>query len=301
MKKIRFILFPLFFVCFSPVLGKAQLKITDGDYMKNCVKTLASDSMGGRAPGTKYDQMAADFIAGEFGKLKIKPLRTSGYFQDFSYTKDTAVIHTRNVAAILDNKAQKSIIIGAHYDHLGFGGARSRSYGKHEVHNGADDNASGVALMLAMARQIKQSRFTNYNFIFISFSGHEDGLLGSGYFAKSMSIADSNISLMINMDMVGRADTLNPFVFIGGSDTAYISRLKSVGSQQALIKTGDKELPEGDHSAFASRNIPVLFITTGMEDDYHRVSDDESLINYKALVAIEKLIMGFLKKLNLKR
>ncbi|MEI6852393.1 MAG: M28 family peptidase [Bacteroidota bacterium] len=292
MKKIRFILLLL---CFIPVLVKAQLRLTDGDYMKNCLKILASDSMGGRGPGTKYDQMAADFIVGEFEKLKIKALWTSGYFQEFSYTKDTAIIHTHNVAAMIDNKAKKNIIIGAHYDHLGFGGARSRSYGKHEVHNGADDNASGVALMLALARQIKQSPFKNYNFIFISFSGHEDGLFGSEYFAKKMSIADSSISLMINIDMVGRADTLNQFVFIGGNDTTYISRLKSIAFQQALIKTGEKELPEGDHSAFATQHIPVLFITTGMEDDYHKVSDDESLINYKAMLAIEKLILTFLR------
>jgi Zn-dependent M28 family amino/carboxypeptidase len=298
MKKKPFLPLTIIFLVLLSFSAMAQRPGKDLNYLKYCLKTLASDSMGGRAPGTPYDLLAAEFIAGEFQKLKISSFQENSYFQEFSYTKDSATLKTRNVIALINNKAAGTIVIGAHYDHLGFGGMRSRSYGKHDVHNGADDNASGVALMLALAKQIRNQDLKNFNFIFISFSGHEDGLFGSEYFVKNNIVADSNIKLMINLDMVGRAEKVDPTVFVAGNDTYLLQSFKAIAGKPLHIKTGDKEMALGDHSGFAARNIPVLFLTTGMEDDYHKVTDDESLINYKAMLAIDKLILNFLKKIN---
>jgi Zn-dependent M28 family amino/carboxypeptidase len=280
-----------------PFWGKAQSKEADRNYMKYCLKTLAADSMGGREAGSEYDMMAADFIATEFKNSRIKAYQDSSYFRNFTYQRDSTSVKTRNIIAGIDNHARQTVIIGAHYDHIGFGGKRSRSYGKIEVHNGADDNASGIALMLALAKQIKELQLKKFNFIFVAFSGHEDGLYGSEHFVKSKKVADSSIKLMINLDMVGRADTQNPELFVAGNDSCLTTEFKASAATQDLITFRNKELPPGDHTAFASHHISVLFLTTGMEDDYHKVTDDESLINFKAMIAIEKVIMEFLVKM----
>ncbi len=298
MKKISILQVTLFFLALLSVSAMAQRPGKDLNCLKYCLQALASDSMGGRGPDTPYDLMAAEFIAGEFRKLKISPFTGNSYFQEFSYAKDSVTVKTHNIIGFIDNKAAETVIIGAHYDHLGFGGTRSRSFGKHEVHNGADDNASGVALMLLLAKQISISNLQQFNFILVSFSGHEDGLFGSEYFVTNNIVADSSIKLMISLDMVGRAEKVNPTVFVAGNDSCLLQSFKSIAGKQQPIKTGDKELPLGDHSAFATRYIPVLFLTTGMEDDYHKVTDDESLINYKAMLAIDKLILNFLTKIN---
>ena len=277
----------------------SQFLTEDQKYMKHCLSILASDSMGGREPGTKYDKMASDFIASEFRLAKIKPWQSDNYFQEFTYLKDFIAIKTRNVVASINNKAACNILITAHYDHLGLGGKRSRSYGKHDVHNGADDNASGVALMLVLAHRIKALANKNFNFIFVSFSGHEDGLYGSNYFENSGLVCDSNISFVINLDMVGRADTINPVVFVASSDTNLAKEFKMCIKDTNQISVKITEMPEGDHSPFISKNIPALILTTGMEDDYHKVSDKENLINNSAMLTIEKLVLSFLNNKNL--
>jgi Zn-dependent M28 family amino/carboxypeptidase len=266
------------------------------NYLKYCVKILAADSMGGREAGSKQAEMASLFITGEFQKAKISPFLTDSYFQDFTYKRDSAVINASNIIARIDNKAPSYIIITSHYDHIGYGGRRSRSYGKHEVHNGADDDASGVAMMLSLAKAVKASQVKKFNFIFIAFSGHEDGLFGSDFFANNSLKDGKNIKLMINLDMVGRADTMNPELFIAGNDSSMTSEFIRISSGKSQIKLKNKQLPQGDHSVFASLNIPIMFFTTGMEDDYHKVTDDESLINYKAMGEIEKVILDFIIK-----
>jgi hypothetical protein len=290
--------FSVLLFCFLPLSSKAQSFCEDAKYLKHCLKTLASDSMGGREPGTVYDMMAAGFIANEFQFSNIKPYKGNSYYQEFTYLRDSVNVRTRNVVAWINHKANKSIIITAHYDHLGFGGKRSRSFDRHEVHNGADDNASGVSLMLELAKQIEGLQLNRYNFIFISFSAHEDGLFGSDYFIKSGVVRDSSIKFMINMDMIGRADSLNPKVFISSNDTNMVKDFKKCVTSQDKIQVGDKEMVLGDHTALADKNVPVLFLTTGTEDDYHKVTDDESLINYPAMAAIEKLILRFIVKTN---
>jgi len=294
MKRLSFFICHAFILLVLPLWVRSQTREAELNYLKYCVKILAADSMGGREAGSKQADMAAGFIAGEFMKAKISSFFTASYFQDFTYKRDSAVINTANIIASIDNKASSNIIIASHYDHIGFGGKRSRSYGKHEVHNGADDDASGVAMMLALAKEIKASQIKQFNFIFIAFSGHEDGLFGSEYFVKNSLKDGKNIKLMINLDMVGRADTLNPELFVAGNDSSLTSEFiqGAAGKYQIILK--NKQLTMGDHSVFASFNIPVLLFTTGMEDDYHKVSDDESLINYKVMGEIEKMIMEFL-------
>lgn len=276
--------------------GFAQNCPGDSAYIKYCVEVLASDSLCGRKPGSPQDMMAAQFVANQFKILKIKPFDKNSYFREFTYTYDSSDVSTRNVVAAINNKAEKSIIIAAHYDHLGYGGKRSRSYGKHEIHNGADDNASGVALMLALARKIKTQGPKKFNYIFIAFSGHEDGLFGSAFYTADNASDLRKTALMINLDMLGRADSLQPVVFAGSNDTSLLSGFISckIPDQNLTIKS--RELPEGDHTPFAGAGIPVLFLTTGMHDDYHKVSDDAEKINFSEMLEILRLIAGYISE-----
>ncbi|HNW89296.1 MAG TPA: DUF4910 domain-containing protein [Bacteroidales bacterium] len=287
MKKSIVINFAFLIYFCIPCIG--QTSLADTSYLKYCVETLASDSMGGRKPGTKYDLKAANFIAGQFEAFKIKPLKKNNYFQEFDYSYDSCLYTTRNVVAFINNRSKENVIIAAHYDHLGFGGKRSRSYGKHEVHNGADDNASGVALMLGLAHQLKKKNSKKYNYIFVAFSGHEDGLFGSSFFVKSNIVDSNSVKLMINLDMVGRADAEQPTVFIASNDTSLQVKATNIIDNSLLIKP--KDLPIGDHSAFEKFHIPVLFFTTGTHDDYHKTSDDTRHINYWGMAHIEDYIL----------
>jgi Zn-dependent M28 family amino/carboxypeptidase len=249
--------------------------------------------MGGRKAGSNYEIMAGDYIASQFKLSKISPYLKENYFQEFIYNYDSTNYNSKNVIGYINNKSLKNIIICAHYDHIGFGGKRSRSFGKNAVHNGADDNASGVALMLQLAKDSKISALKKYNYIFIAFSGHEDGLFGSNYFLKSNIVDSSSIRLVINLDMVGRLDKTNPTLFVSSNDTTVSKILTRVAENYPEFKLKEKEMPIGDHSPFAVKNIPVLYFTTGMHDDYHKVSDDSQFINYKGIIYIEKLLVNF--------
>jgi len=269
-----------------------QTNPTDTSYLKFYVETLASDSMGGRKPGTAYDLKAANFIAGQFKSLNIKPLQKNNYFQNFDYYYDSCLYKTRNVIAVINNKSTENIVIGAHYDHIGLGGKRSRSYGKKEIHNGADDNASGVSLMLSIARKLKKQNSKKYNYIFVAFSGHEDGLFGSSFFTASNTVDSTSVKLMINLDMVGRADIITPALFIASNDSLTLANTLNLTDSTLTIKA--KELPPGDHNAFINYHIPVLLLTTGIHEDYHKTSDDAQYINYKAMSYIEEFIFDIL-------
>jgi Zn-dependent M28 family amino/carboxypeptidase len=271
----------------------AQEKPADTNFIKSIITTLSSDSMGGRKAGSNYEIMASDFIASQFKLLKINPYLKENYFQEFIYNYDSTNYNSRNVIGYINNKSQKNIIICAHYDHIGFGGKRSRSYSKKEVDNGADDNASGVALMLQLAKDSKISALKKYNYIFIAFSGHEEGLFGSNNFVKSNIVDSSSIRLVINLDMVGRLDKNNPTLFVSSNDTTVSKILDKVADNYSDFKLKEKEMPLGDHSPFAKKNIPVLYFTTGTHDDYHKVSDDQQYINYKGIICIEKLLVNF--------
>ena len=184
--------------------------------MKEDVVYLASDSLMGRETGTSYEMLAASYLSDRFKHMKLEPKGANGYIQEFSFKPSTnpheeaktveegdGTLTGRNVIAYIDNEAETTIVIGAHYDHLGMGGQGSLFRGGEAIHNGADDNASGVAIMMRLARELK-GKNTNNNYLFIAFSGEEIGLLGSNYFVKNPTVDLEKVNYMVNLDMVGR-------------------------------------------------------------------------------------------------
>ena len=185
-----------------------------------------------------------------------------------------------------DNHKNEYIVIGAHFDHLGFGGQSSGSLAPDErsIHNGADDNASGIAGVLEIAEKLKANQFElNRSILFMGYNAEEQGLLGSKYYVNNPTVPLKNIITMINMDMIGRMS--NNKITVGGTGTssAFDLILNNIEKNHDLFFT---KSPEGfgpsDHSSFYINDIPVLFFFTGAHNDYHKPSDDWAQINVES-------------------
>ncbi len=273
---------------------------TNTELLKKHISYLASDELKGRLTGSEGEKKAAEYIASQFKSLGLKPFEGKDYFQKFDYKvrlnphdsiNDSSVSNTgRNVIAYLDNKAAKTIVIGAHYDHLGLNehhnSTKANSEG--EIHNGADDNASGVSGVLELARMYSKNKTTEkVNYIFALFSGEEDGLIGSKHMAETLKSKYPTSIAMINMDMIGR---LNPKkeLIVGGIGTApefkaIVETNKPAGYNITLEESG---VGPTDHTSFYLKDISVLNFFTGTHSDYHKPSDDEEKINYTGVTTI---------------
>ncbi len=198
-----------------------------------------------------------------------------------------------NVIGFLDNKAATTIIFGAHYDHLGYGTSSSLYRGDSAVHNGADDNASGVAAIIEIANHYNRSKNMHNNFLFIAFSGEELGLYGSNYYAKNPTVDLANINLMVNLDMVGRLDTSKNTLGINGVGTSphFKDILSSIQIDSLKIKTSESGIGPSDQTSFYLQDIPVLHFFSGIHSDYHKPSDDYDKINYEGEETIIEFIL----------
>jgi len=201
-----------------------------------------------------------------------------------------------NVAGFIDNKASKTIIIGGHYDHLGLGIQNSLNHiDKSRIYNGADDNASGAAAVIELARYFTNSSKKNNNYLFVNFSGEEKGALGSSFFVKSGVIDLSKVNYMINLDMVGRYDSTKSGLEIFGTGTSskWDSIIGMVNISTLKMKKSKSALGGSDQVAFYLKDIPVLFLFTGSHSDYHSPSDDADKINFEG----ERAIIKYLERL----
>ncbi len=192
-----------------------------------------------------------------------------------------------NVAAYLDNGASTTVVVGAHHDHLGYGGHTSRQTGgAPEVHYGADDNASGVAGVLETARYISNHDWTGNNYLFITFSAEEKGLLGSRYFTESGVYDMDQINYMFNFDMIGRMQD-NNLVLIGtGTSPLWENIITEHQPEDFNLRMAPSGIGGSDHTSFYLKDIPVIFFFTGIHDDYHKPGDTREKINYEGQMQI---------------
>ncbi len=195
-----------------------------------------------------------------------------------------------NVIGYVDNGASSAIVIGAHYDHLGMGeDANALDTGK-AIHRGADDNASGTALLIELARMLSASKAKNNNYLFIAFSGKELGLLGSKYWLEHPTI-NAPVNYMVNLDMVGRYDTDKKLLIGGnGSSPIWPQVIAGIGDKTLQVKFDSTITGPGDHESFYRKNIPVLFFNTGTHADYHKATDNANKINYEGELRIARYI-----------
>ncbi|MBY0435183.1 MAG: M20/M25/M40 family metallo-hydrolase, partial [Cyclobacteriaceae bacterium] len=267
------------------------------------IKVLASDSLEGRGTGTAGEKLALTYIQTQFTKIGLSSKGDGKLFtQKFAFKSGVhgtgAEGTAYNVIGFLDNQATNTIIIGAHYDHLGLGqeGNSLEANPQNKIHNGADDNASGVAGVIELARYFKSNGVKEKNnLLFICFSGEELGLYGSKYFTEHPTIDLTRADFMINMDMIGRLDTKNGLAVSGsGTSSVWETLLKKLSTTEVPIKTDSSGMGPSDHTSFYLKNIPVLHFFTGSHSDYHKPSDDFEKINYdgeaKVLAIIIKVI-----------
>lgn len=208
-----------------------------------------------------------------------------------------------NVIGFLDNHAEYTVILGAHFDHLGYGedGNSMIRNGDPAIHNGADDNASGSAALIELSRLIKKSKISKYNFLFTAFSAEELGLNGSKYFVDNAANVIKQTSFMINMDMVGRLnDSLNT-ITIGGFGTSpkWGEVLNKQLKSPFVIKIDSSGSGPSDHTSFYRKDIPVLFFFTGLHSDYHKPSDDADKINFFGQLKIIEFIVNLIRNENI--
>jgi aminopeptidase YwaD len=204
-----------------------------------------------------------------------------------------------NIVGFIDNQAANTVIIGAHFDHLGYGEDHNSLYtgATPQVHNGADDNASGTASLIELARLLKQKGSVKFNYTVIAFSGEELGLYGSKHYAENPAADFSKVDYMINMDMVGRLNDSTKALTIGGYGTspAWSEVMGSITTPLTL-KFDSSGTGPSDHTSFYRKNIPVLFFFTGTHSDYHKPGDDAEKINYNGTASIVKLIYAIIEK-----
>jgi len=210
-----------------------------------------------------------------------------------------------NVLGYIDNGAPATVIIGAHFDHLGYGEDNNSLYrgAEKQIHNGADDNASGIAALIELAKLLKNGKLKKNNYLFAAFSGEEMGLYGSKYFTEHPSIDLSKANYMINMDMIGRLNDSSKTLTIGGYGTspAWAPLLGAANTDQNLINRYDSSgMGPSDHTSFYLKDIPVLFFFTGGHSDYHRPSDDTDKINYTGEYRVLKYIYKIIESANTK-
>jgi hypothetical protein len=205
-----------------------------------------------------------------------------------------------NVIGYIDNGAAKTIIIGAHFDHLGHGEDHNSLWtGAPAIHHGADDNASGTAAVVELARMLKSSKLRNDNYLFICFSGEELGLFGSKYFTGHPTIDLSSVNYMINSDMVGRLNDSTHFLTIGGYGTSPAwATLLDDKTKYITVKFDSSGIGPSDHTSFYLKNIPVLFFFTGIHQDYHKPTDVVDKINFPGELTVIKYIYHVIDETN---
>ncbi len=219
------------------------------------------------------------------------------YFSDPAATLDIDLqLHysakqrkAHNVIGWMDNKAAHTVILGAHFDHLGYNEDKHALDTGHVIHNGADDNASGTAALIELARMLKKSAPVSNNYLIINFSAEELGLLGSKYWLEHPTVAITP-NYMVNMDMVGRYDTAHKLT-IGGYGTSPVwGEIVKAGKTNLLLKFDSTGSGPSDHASFYRKDMPVLFLFTGSHSDYHKATDDWDKVNYDAEKDIVKLV-----------
>lgn len=270
---------------------------------------LAADLLEGRETGTIGEEKAAEYIVKRYKEIGLIPKGDNNtYLQNYTRRikmnphaeepSDTdPSISGNNVVGFIDNGAKETIVLGAHYDHLGYGGEGSLYVGPAEIHNGADDNASGVSAMLYLAELLNGNNKTKrFNYLFIAFSGEEKGLWGSNYYVNHPTIEVDKMAYMFNMDMVGRLNDERALA-VGGVGTSPIweKELDKLNKDFKLKKTPSGIGPS-DHTSFYLKDIPVLFFFTGQHADYHKPSDDIHLINYQGLRDISQYLYKIIVK-----
>jgi hypothetical protein len=243
------------------------------------------------ALNTSLSQVEADIDKGPTPQSRV----IAGWRAVGETSVNRQEVEVKNVVGVLEGEgphAGETIVIGAHYDHLGMGGVGSAAPGVHEIHNGADDNGSGSTVLIEVARQLaSQGKKPPRRFVFIAFTGEERGLIGSARYVRNPLYPLDSTVAMLNLDMVGRLQDDKLIVHGTGTAAEFDALVDRLGKQDAFEIT---KKPSGfgpsDHSSFYSVKVPVLFFFTGTHKDYHRPTDDFDKLNVAGMRRVGQMV-----------
>lgn len=245
------------------------------------------------------DSESVDLIQEKINRTMLPSSRLFRHRASLETSLNSSTVPSSNVVGVLDGKgalAEQTVIVGAHYDHVGMGGFGSLAPGTIAVHNGADDNASGTAVLLSSVSSIQErlaESTSHRRVVFIAFTGEERGLLGSEYYVRNPRFPLESTVAMINLDMVGRLRD-NDLTVYGTGTAVEMDEIVEAANRATGFKLF--KVPSGygpsDHQSFYTKNIPVLFFFTGLHNDYHRPSDDFDKINFIGLTRITDITSG---------
>jgi hypothetical protein len=304
----RFALFPVLCLLL-PLSGLQAQRITQPPRLLDDIKFLSDDKLQGRVTGSSGADSSASYLARRFSQVGLQPA-AGGWFQLFTVGRDApatkqsqaGTIVGKNVIGILPGRdpvlRNQTVILGAHYDHLGLGGFGSLDPDSTGfVHNGADDNASGVAALIQVAARLAVSPPAR-TVVFIAFSGEELGLLGSAHYVKEPIYPLSGTLAMVNLDMVGRLRNGRLIVYGARTAKEFPALLDSLNWYAGfdLKPQGDGYGPS-DQSSFYSAKRPVLHLFTDLHEDYHRTTDDWQKINVDGLKRVSDFTLGLVTAL----
>lgn len=278
-------------VCASDEPLRAATDSVTAAELQAHVDTLADDVFEGRAVGTRGGRAAAQYIVQQLRASRLAPAGSEdGYFQPCGRGG-------RNILALLPgtdpNLKNETIVVGAHYDHVGDGrlGHATGPIGK--IYNGADDNASGIAALLETIEGLSDSRVdTRRSILFAFWDGEEMGMVGSKHWLETPTLPPSAIRLAINIDMVGRLR--DGRLEVDGTRTGFgLRRFLSRADDDSMWLDFSWELTaNSDHWPFLERQVPIVLLHTGLHDDYHRPSDDADKINRAGLESVARYLLG---------
>jgi len=297
---LRFLVGLLVLLALAPAVLRAErraslltaLNSITADELQSHVDVLAGDAFEGREAGSRGGQAAGGYLWQELEEAGLKPVgEDGGYFQSFNRGY-------RNILALLEGSdphlSDEIILVGAHYDHVGYGN-QTNSYGPFGyVHNGADDNASGTSGLLEMIDAFRRLPQTPRRSILFAFwDGEEKGLVGSKHWARNPTLPLERIQLAVNVDMIGRLKNERLEIY-GARTSSGLRRLLSEQNQdeQLALDFSWEIKANSDHYTFYERSIPFLMLHTGLHDNYHRPSDDAHLINTQGLQAVSRLLFA---------
>lgn len=278
--------------------AQAKDEINAGELKKN-LYYLANDALEGRMSGKAGNRQAAEFIANEFRKCGLPVM-----FQKFPIRRtnpgpknEVGDDFTQNVISWIDGEnPDEVVVIGAHMDHIGYGPAMSRTPRRLEIHNGADDNASGTVALLAVAKAFSKVGKPKRTVIFQAYSAEEMGLIGSQYYCEHPLFPSDRPDIrkhifMLNMDMVGylKEGRYKTAWHAGDSSPDIAGIISRLNNEYAFAKDITSRGTGGsDHASFYNKKVPIAFLHTGLHPYYHTPDDDADKINYDGLEKVTK-------------
>lgn len=241
--------------------------------LKSHVKFLSSDSLRGRMTGGKEEALVNTYLETAFSDNKERTIFEISYRTNYQ-----GKLLKSTMCTCFQNKKQvNTVLVGAHVDHIGMGGELSKSIGKSEVHNGADDNASGVAMVIELQKYFSKVDLP-FNVLFVAYTGHEIGTKGSEYLATHWKKKWGNCIAVINFDMIGRLEDSSSSLFVSSNNPDFF---KVASNHMNLVYDEGERLNLLDTRHFV--HLPCITFSTGIHSDYHKISDDEDAILYAGM------------------